>query len=226
LNRVVEQLSDRVRSDFRAMKEFSENASHEMQTPLAIIRSKLEVLLQDPQLSQTISAEVHAALNAVQRLSRMNQALLLITKIEHGQFSEVHEILVGDVIHRQLDELSELMRLKELKVNWERNEAVTVHAHPELSEILISNLVGNAIKHNAKKGEITIDVHPGGFSITNTSPSVVSQPSEMFRRFSKADASSTSLGLGLSISEKICHRYGWRITYSTNGNKHTVSVNF
>lgn len=226
LNEVIESLTERVQSDYLAVKEFSEHASHEIQTPLAIIQVQLEELVQDKHLSEKNAGHLKTALSAVNRLAKLNQALLLITKIENRQFSEQQEISVAHCINQVLLQLDDFIKARGIKVEKIIQAELNIKAHPVLTELLFSNLIGNAVKHNLEGGLVSIEVTENKVSISNTAKPLEVPAEKMFERFTKADPHSRSLGLGLSIVKKICLSYGWKISYLTNEHWHILTVKF
>jgi len=226
LNAAVENLTERAQADYRSVKEFSEHASHEIQTPLAIIQVQLEELVQDKNLSEKNAGHLKTALSAVDRLSKLNQALLLITKIENRQFTQQQEIPVVEYINQVLAQMDDFIRTRGIKVEKRVATELYVNAHPLLMELLFSNLVGNAIKHNLEGGLLSIEITEHKVTISNTAPPLKVPAEKMFERFTRADPQSRSLGLGLSIVKKICTSYGWNISYLTKEHWHILTVTF
>lgn len=226
LNTAITKLTGKVRSDFRALKEFSENASHEMQTPLAVIQTKLDELLQDAALSEQQASRIQVANTSVKKLARLNQTLLLLTKIENRQFIYTETVDVRLMMERQLKDSEDFIQDKGLRVSYAADTALTVTANPALVEILVSNLLRNAIKHNIPNGCIDITLTKYSLHISNSGKPLAHAPAVLFERFSKADPSSGSLGLGLAIVKTICTIYGWQIKYEANQCNHLLQVDF
>ncbi|MBF9252241.1 HAMP domain-containing histidine kinase [Pontibacter sp. 172403-2] len=226
LNRAISKLTEKTRSDFRALKEFSENASHEMQTPLAVIQAKLDELLQDVALNEQQASRIQVASSSVQKLSRLNQTLLLLTKIENRQFIYTEAVDVSAMIVRQLQDFVDFIQDKAIHVDFVPTPALIVTANPALAEALVSNLLRNAVKHNIPDGFIFIKLTDSSLKVSNSGTPLPHAPAMLFERFQKADPSSNSLGLGLAIVRTICNLYGWHVTYETNQNTHTLQVDF
>jgi signal transduction histidine kinase len=225
LNNVLKVMTEKMSADYNSLKEFTENASHELQTPLAIIQSKLELLIQSENLSAKQMEEVQVVYESTARLSKLNQALLLLAKIENMQFGEVKEVELDKLIESKLELFEDLIKHKNLSV--EKNiEYCIIQAHPSLADILISNLIGNAIKHNMKDGILKIELNKSGLIISNSgnTPSVPTE--QFFQRFRKSDPASDSLGLGLAIVKEICNAYGFVIYYKYEGGLHILSISF
>jgi signal transduction histidine kinase len=212
MNKVLKSLTDKVISDYDNLKKFSENASHELQTPLAIIRSKIEALLNENQLSQSQVDKIQTIYQSVNRLSKINSGLLLLTKIENRQFTEQEQISLNDIIESHAENFTELMEIKEVKFKYNCHSDWIVQGNKVLLEILLNNLFGNAILHNEKGGQIIIDLYDRELKIANTAKSLIPNSNHLFERFYKG-TKSDSTGLGLAISKQICLSLGWKITY-------------
>ena len=224
LNLAIQQLTKRIANDYQNLKEFTENASHEIQTPLAVIRSKIEGLLQDESLSEPQLKVVLGINEATNRLSRLNQALLLLTKIENRQFrptdSAVNLLLV---IETKLSDLEELIEQRQIRVE-QHLEATLLSIHPALAEILVSNLLTNAIRHNIEGGRIQMELKQGLFRVGNTGKALHTSPEHLFERFQKESNSSASLGLGLALVKKICEVNKLEVHYEQHHDWHQISV--
>ena len=224
LNEAVTKLTERIRSDHRALKEFATNASHEMQTPLAIVQVKLEEALARPGMDESQVAPIRIAYDSVLRLSRLHQSLLLLSRIEHQQFSSDQRVDLAATVDAQLELYSDRIAAKELAVDTDLDRSASVLSHPTLIEALLSNLIGNGIKHNRPGGNIRIAVRSGSITVVNTGDPLSVPAEGLFERFSKADPTSASPGLGLSIARSICVASGWLISYTERDGMHTVRV--
>jgi len=226
LNHAVTIMTNRVSQDYDEIKNFTENASHEIQTPLAIIKSKLELLSQSENLKEEQMNTIQSVYEATNRLSKLNHSLILLTKIDNQQFKESEEVNISTLINNHLTNYEELIAAKLITIKKNIDDDVKLNINETLAEILISNLITNAIKHNIDNGIIEITLRKNYFSISNTGIPLQSDPSELFERFKKDTVSSESLGLGLSIVKKICDRYGYKINYHYSDLLHTTSINF
>jgi signal transduction histidine kinase len=225
LKNVLETMTGKIASDYRSLKEFTENASHELQTPLAIIQSKLELLIQSENLSAKQMEEVQAVYESAGRLSKLNQALLLLAKIENRQFADIKLVALNELIEYKLEAFDEILKHKGISVE-KKLSAVSLQMHPALADILVTNLIGNAIKHNINSGKLIVDLSARELSIKNMGKPLTISPEQLFERFRKADTNSESLGLGLAIVKEICDVYGFRVNYMYADNMHTISVSF
>ncbi|MEO5893330.1 MAG: HAMP domain-containing sensor histidine kinase [Ferruginibacter sp.] len=226
LNNAVNIMGSRVMQDYEALKSFTENASHEIQTPLAIIQSKLELLMQSDALQEEQVSSIQSMHNACIRLSKLNQSLILLTKIDNHQFQAKERINITGLIQHQLDIYEELMAVKQITVISNIADDCYIKMNEAMAEILFSNLVTNAIKHNIEKGKIEIKLTMHQLVICNTGPYLNTDPAELFERFKKGNQHSSSLGLGLSIVKKICDQNNFSIDYQLREHLHILTIHF
>ena len=226
LNKVLISMTERIKRDFSNMKEYTENASHELQTPLAIINSKMELLLQSQNLDDKQLKAVADAYDASNRLSKLNKTLLLLAKIENRQFPESKIISPQMLINNQLETLEDLIESKAIKVVKQFDDNVELCINPYLAEILFANLIKNAIRHNIKEGELIIQISNTFICISNSGTELAIDKSLLFERFHKQSSSPESLGLGLSIVQKICEVYSYAVNYRFENNMHHFQIDF
>jgi signal transduction histidine kinase len=226
LNRVLNTMSEKIRADFLNLKEFTEDASHEIQTPLSIIKSKLELLFQSENLTDKQAENIRAIYEAATRLSKLNYSLQLISKIQNQQYSAIGKVDVAALIDKFLFNFQEIIEQKNIRIYRNYNKAIPLNMNADLAEILISNLLGNAIKHNVEEGWVNISLDDKELIITNTGYRLSFNPNDLFKRFRKGDISSDSSGLGLSIVNKIASLYHMKIEYLLDGNIHTLRLAF
>lgn len=226
LNKFIEEMTEKVQVDYQSLKEFTENASHEMQTPLSIANGKLELLLESENLTDEQVLLIVSAQGSIQRLSRMGKALSLLTKIENKEFESIEKVNMSELLSKLLFDFKELTDLKSIKVKSDIQEDVYLQMDPTLAAILITNLMQNAIRHNYEAGKIKIKLTDKAFSISNTGGQLKSDPASLFERFKKDNQSKESIGLGLSIVKKICEINGFEITYKHEVEEHQIEVAF
>jgi signal transduction histidine kinase len=226
LNRVLNTMTERIKNDYLNLKEYTENASHEIQTPLAIINSKLELLLQSGEMNENQYRALADAYEASIRLSKYNSTLILLAKIENKQFPESKEVIPESIFKALLENLDDLIRDKKIEVLKRFVPGVSVQMNPYLAEMLIVNLVKNAVRHNVKGGKLIIEVNENFLRVSNTGPKIPLDENLLFRRFYKSSSSPESLGLGLSIVQKICSLYGFVVSYQFDKGLHCLSVRF
>ena len=225
MNSVVENLLTRNLASYASQREFIENAAHELQTPLAVMRAKLDNLIQLP-LSGKEADALETLNHSLDRLANLNRNLLLLSKIENHAFLEKQSISVNEIMTRQLNSLSEQLAFYGVSVDLIKNENNAVQAHDNLLEICLSNLLVNAIRHNTKPGTISISIGNNSVVIANTGPSQSLDKDRLFHRFSKTDPSSPGTGLGLAIVKRITELYHWDIQYSFRDGQHFFLLNF
>ncbi len=226
LNHTIEKLISKVHADYQQLKEFTENASHESQTPLAIIQSKLELLMQHTGLDEEQAALIESIGLAVQRLNKLNHALLLLAKIENRQYSAMEDLNLSEIVKNQIGQFTDLIEAREITLNMQVDKDIKMHGDHLLLDVLLFNLLNNAVKHNTPKGTISIRLSSAQLVISNTGKPLTIEPEKLFERFYKADPSSGSLGLGLSIVRKICEVSGYQVSYLVVKNLHTITISF
>jgi signal transduction histidine kinase len=222
LNKSVTVMTKRARQEFEMLKAFTENASHEMQTPLAIINSKLDLLLQT--LNEKQAEQIQAVYDATGRLTKLNQTLLLLTKIENEQFGKQDLVDFKLLVKAKLEQFDELIKGISLSVGTE-GEDTLVNINKELADILLNNLFSNAIRHNYVKGFILCKFSKTSFSISNSGHALPFDENKIFHRFQKGYESSGT-GLGLAVVQQICETSGFAISYKYSNNEHTFTINF
>ena len=226
LNTVLLAMTDKIKTDYINLKEYTENASHEIQTPLAIINAKMELLLQSGDLKENQLKAVSDAYEASNRLSKLNNSLILLSKIENRQFPESRPVDPKYLIETQLEMLEDLILSKNISVEKNFSTPLSVMMNPYLAEILFSNLVKNAIRHNIEGGKLLIDFYKEQVVISNTGSKNKIDKDILFKRFHKSSSSSESLGLGLAIVLKICEVYGFSVEYEYKNEMHCMKVTF
>jgi len=226
LNNVLISMTNRIRGDYINLKEYTENASHEIQTPLAIISSKMEVLLQNSDLNEKQYKAVADAYNASNRLSRLNKTLILLAKIENRQFPDSKKINVSELIENHLELLEDLIENKKLKLTKEMDKNKELYINPYLADVLIMNILKNAIRHNYKAGEIMVFLNNESLQIKNTGDEPKVDTQKLFQRFYKVSTSSESTGLGLALVNKICNLYGYDKQYVFENSFHSIKIGF
>ncbi len=225
MNTTLQTITQTSRLDYLSLKTFSENASHEIQTPIAIIRSKLDLLIQDEQLTEGQSKTLQSAYNAVEKLSRLNVSLLLLAKIENRQFEEVQQIDLHTKVEEKLEEFQELWQARNISMQVSLYPSV-VSMNNELAETLLNNLLSNAINHSSQGGKISINLNEDKLQIENTSNTAALEKGKLFQRFYKPSQGNANNGLGLSIIKQICDASGFIITYTNHQNQHCFTVHF
>jgi signal transduction histidine kinase len=224
LSEALNKMTDKIYSDFVQQKEFTENASHEMQTPLAIIKAKVDLLMQSPNLKEEEMKQLEGIETSVSKLASLNKALLLLAKIENNQFRVTAEVSLAGVTDKVLNNFEDLIQGKGISVTKKVETDLKLKMDPALAEVLITNLVQNSVRHNFENGTIAITITSDQFSITNSGEALSIEPEELFVRFKKNDASKESIGLGLSIVKSIASLYNLKINYAFTDNLHSFTL--
>jgi len=213
LNRVIDKLTEKLKTDYLSLKEFTENASHEIQTPLSIVLLNLEEVLQKEPDAE-IFKKVVSSINAIKRLSTLNQSLIMLTKIENRQFATDKVLVINDIIKRKLEEFTPLFETKKLNIELQQEHDFALKMNEQLAELLINNLLSNAVNHNITGGNIKISVYENELRIFNSGEPNTLTNETVFNRFVKGNSKSN--GLGLAIVKNICETHNLDIHYLKN----------
>jgi len=222
LNHCLVKLTNKLGNDYRLLKEFTENASHELQTPLTIILLNLDETLQKP-LDQETYKKIYSCFVTAKRLSLLNEKLLLLTKLDNDQYGDVLEINMNESFQKQLEELAPLIEEKRIQLKVDNFGEFRTKMDPILTNILINNILSNAIRHNHQEGIIHISISSSNFTIVNSSKEKLPDQ-QLFDRFIKGRNSPDSVGLGLSIIKKICTIYNLKVLGTQNNENVTFSI--
>ena len=224
LNKFILNMMRKARTDYLALKEFSENASHEIQTPLSIAQGKLELLLESNELTEEQMELISSALYALKRLSKLGNSLSLLTKIENQEFSDFTNVDMSKLISRFVFDFKELVELKDIKLISEVTPNVSVTGNLVLLELLVTNLLNNAVRHNYFGGDIFVRLGRDFLEVKNTGESIKGGSGDIFMRFKKGSDNPDSLGLGLSIVQRICREHGFEVKYEAIDEQHCFTV--
>ncbi len=223
LNETVNELISKNINIFTEQKEFIENCSHELQTPLAIAIAKLELLAEKYEHDETHIQELTELTAVLNRMKRLNSSLLLLTKIRNNQFSDLQQVNLNEELQKSLDELSDFIDYKEIAVSFENKKTVVKEMNADLAHILFTNLLKNAIMHNRQGGKISIQFTKNQIIITNSGTVEIEN---IFSRYNANQTGASSTGLGLSIVKSIADLYKIRIEYRFADNQHIFSLKF
>lgn len=226
LNSFLVKMTDKAQRDYRSLKEFTENASHEMQTPIAVAKGKLELMLDSPDLNEKQADLIQGTYQAISRLSSIGHSLTLLSKIENQEFTISGKINFSNLLRQSITNFKELAELKGLGLEADIEDNVLLSIENSLADILISNLIKNAIQHNRPEGWIKVELKPQYLSIKNTGSAPSVDPTLLFERFKKGNQSGGSLGLGLSIVKKIVEACDWNVAYEFHDEIHHLQVDF
>ncbi len=225
LKRVLEVMTRRLANDYKELREYTDHTTHELQTPLAVIKSKTELLIQSKNLGAEEMKCLEAINTSVHQLSRLNSTLTLITRIENRQFTETEEIKLTELLERHLNLLQDYSQLKGIKIEKKyRDEGRVLLMDQGLADLMIGNLLKNAIVHNQESGTIVLETRADSLIIRNDGPPLTFSQEELFTRFVRDNRRSGNFGLGLSLVKKVCENYGFKINYSFDNQRHTFTI--
>jgi len=210
---------------YKTQKEFTENASHELQTPLAIIKNRLDLLLQKETVTDRQYQIVEEINTTLTHISRINKNLLLLARIDNQQFADNEQIDIRQIAEQCLEDFKEHADQKNILVNVDLKNDIIVEGNNTLATILLSNLLLNAIRHNTQNGTINILITKHELCIANSGKAGLNT-SAIFKRFAKTSNEHAGSGLGLAIIQQICHRHNWSIDYRFTDNLHTFIIYF
>ena len=225
LNDELRKMTERITRDYDKLESFTRYSTHEYQTPLAVIRGKLDLLLQSENLSKDQIVEIQEINSYTGQLSRLNQSLSLLFKIENQLFSESGDIDLSELIEDQKQFLIEQAEIRGLKLTMNINPDVKIRINPTLAEVLVLNLLRNALFHNVEKGFIEVLLNKDFLIVKNSGKELDLDKSLLFDEFTRGKKS-RGTGLGLAISRKICNQYGMNLIYKGKDQIHSFIVQF
>ncbi len=221
LNSALNQMIEKIRTDYENVKEFTGNISHEIQTPLSVIRLKCELLLQSSPLNSEQAMLIRDIQKTNSRLSKLNKTLVLFTKIDNNQFPLKEKISLDEVVERHIEIFSSIAEVKNINISFEKTENFSIDADPMLVDVLIVNLIKNAIVHNIENGVLNIKIHRNELLISNSGQNANLSQEEIFERYKKIGKSEGTFGLGLSLAKNICDLYNLKLVYHYIDELHT-----
>lgn len=224
LGDAVSKMSSKAAADYLGLKTFTENASHEIMTPLAVITSKLDTLIQDETLRADQFAQITDIYSAANKLSRLNQSLLLLVKIDNNLLQDSAQLNLKTIILEKVQQFHELIQNKQIDLNVEMDDTEIV-ASKYLTDVLINNLFSNAIRHNKMQGKININLAGNKLTFQNSGETGALEQNKIFKRFHKG-RSSEGTGLGLAIMKNICNQHNFDLTYRYINGLHTFEITF
>jgi signal transduction histidine kinase len=225
LNSFLQKMTDKAMEDYASVKEFSENASHELQTPLAVIRSKLE-LLSETNINAAQADLIGDMHNAIDKLSRINRSLALLTKLENQEFETNEDVKFCRIAKDALLVYDDWICLKSIVVSTKLDSNISLRIHATLAEMLVTNLLSNAIRHNVEGGQMMVELTRHKLCVSNTGEPPEFPTDELFNRFKKSNQCADSIGLGLAIVKQICDVNKFAIDYQYQDGWHSVCVYF
>ncbi len=226
LNQELQEICNSVFIQYQAQKSFTANASHELMTPITVVRNKLELLVQSENLGENELRLVADVLPKLDRIVKINKSLILLSKISHQHFDQLEKVDLVEQLGDVLNYFEDQIRLKNLTVRKIIKNELNSLMHPDLAHILMMNLVKNAVQHNIDGGWLTLSITDKRFKISNSGRELTNATTEMFARFTTDNSDSESIGLGLAIVHDIALSYNIDIVYNVSGPEHAISLTF
>ena len=223
LNAATMAFAERGEKLFEQQKTFIGNASHEMQTPLAICRNRLEMLMEDETLTEHQLNELIKTHQTLENLTRMNRSLLLLCKIENGQFADTRSVCLNDILAHYLDDYKEVYAYRNITVTVTTDSSFCVEMNDSLVSVLVTNLLKNSFVHNIDGGFIYIKITANTFEISNTGEKPLDRE-RLFERFYQGQTIEGSTGLGLALVDSICKANHLKIDYTYVENRHIFTI--
>jgi signal transduction histidine kinase len=225
LNEFLKKMTDKAQEDYQLLKEFTENASHELQTPTAIIRGKLDLLMESD-IRDDQAVLIAEMQNALEKLSRIHSSLNLLTKLENYEYISEKPICFSILTREALESFVELIQMKALGLRTHIEDNIYIRLHTSLADLLLTNLISNAIRHNIPGGSISVVLTREGLMISNPGKEPQVPVMELFERFKKGISGSDSIGIGLAIVRQICELNNFNIVYEYTSGLHMLAISF
>lgn len=217
LNEAIQSTMHRSTEMYNQQRHFVENASHELQTPLAICMNKLELLSENPDCTEEQLMDIADINHTLRGIIKMNKSLLLLSRIENKQFPDTIDVDINQLINRFLPDLEEMYEYKNIQVTYDKEATLICRMNESLASTLISNLLKNAFVHNKENGSILLTITSNTLTIANSSNQPALNEAILFSRFEKQTHRKDSTGLGLAIVKSIASIYGIEIKYMYDG---------
>ena len=224
LNEATLRYATRSEELFEQQKEFIGNASHEMQTPLAVCQNRLEMLMEDESLSEAQMEELLKTLQTLDYATKLNKSLLLLSKIDNSQFADTTTVCLNEVLKRHLDDYREVYGYRHISLDIREEDRFLAEANESLATVLITNLLKNAYVHNVTDGKITIVLTAEQISFSNSGEKKPLDGERVFERFYQGGRKKGSTGLGLAIAASICRQYGLHLSYTYKEGTHVFVI--
>ena len=224
LNDAVIHFAQHSEEVFQQQKQFIGNASHEIQTPLAVCRNRLEMLMEDDTLTEQQLGEIIKTYETLDYVSKLNKSLLLLSKIDNHQYTETTQVCLNDVLHSLIPDFEEVYAFKEISISVEENARFFIDMNEILATVLMTNLIKNAFVHNVDKGMLHIIVEENSIKFSNSGSLVALDGKRVFERFYQGNKKEGSTGLGLAIATAICRQFNLSLNYTFENNMHHFVV--
>ena len=224
LNDTVVRFAQHSEEVFQQQKQFIGNASHEIQTPLAVCRNRLEMLMEDETLTEQQLGEIIKTYETLEYVSKLNKSLLLLSKIDNHQYSETSKVCLNDILHCLIPDFEEVYAFKEVSLSLEENARLCADMNEVLATVLMTNLLKNAFVHNVEDGSIRITINKESICFSNTGTLVALDEKRVFERFYQGNKKEGSTGLGLAIANAVCRQFKLELKYVFKDGMHQFWV--
>lgn len=225
LNEAVVRYATHSEEVFEQQKIFIGNASHELQTPLAVCQNRLEMLMEDETLNEQQMGEILKTYQTLEYVSKLNKSLLLLSKIDNSQFVEAADVCLNEVLHRYVEDYREVYAYRDIQLQMEEKGEFRLRMNETLAVVLITNLLKNAFVHNIDKGRVGIEISAGSISFRNTGTEEALDEKRIFERFYQGSRKREgSTGLGLAIVDAICRQYRLKVSYRWEDGMHCFEI--
>ena len=222
LTRAARETIERAENHLERQKQFIGNASHELQTPLAVLGNRIEWMMDNTTLTEEQFAELSKMRQSIHRLARLNRTLLLLSKIDSGHFLDRSDVDIVPIIDNELEVYSEIFAEKELVCNVKVPKSFVVRMDEMLATTMVGNLIKNAFVHSPAGGRVDIVIAHGSFSVSNSGDEALDE-SRLFDRF-YTSGKTGSTGLGLALVKSITGYYGFGLKYRYTGGNHSFTI--
>ena len=224
LNDTVVRFAQHSEEVFQQQKQFIGNASHEIQTPLAVCRNRLEILMEDETLTEQQLGEIIKTYETLEYVSKLNKSLLLLSKIDNYQYSETSQVCLNDILHSLILDFEEVYAFKGVSLSLEENARLCADMNEVLATVLMTNLLKNAFVHNVEDGSIRITINRDSICFSNTGTLVALDEKRVFERFYQGNKKEGSTGLGLAIANAVCRQFKLELKYVFKDGMHQFWV--
>ena len=224
LNEAVKRYASHSEEIYRQQKLFIGNASHEIQTPLAVCQNRIEMLMEDESLSEEQLSELAKTYQTLEYVSKLNKSLLLLSKIDNSQFVDSANVCINELVHRYMDDYQEVYDYKEIQITLNEKENFHLQINETLATMLITNLLKNAYVHNNEHGTIQIEIGKDYITFSNSGDLQPLDEKRVFERFYQGKKKEGTTGLGLAIVAAICRQCSLAVSYRFVNNMHEFHV--
>lgn len=220
----IEHAVTRFETQYEERKIFIGNASHELQTPLAVCSNRIEMMLEHPDMTEALAEEMIKVHRSLSGLIRLNKTLLLLSKIENGQFPQTADVDMNALAKESIELHQEIYDHKNIAAKIDGENRFVHRIDEQMASVLIGNLVKNAFLYTPSGGTINVTMWKTGFSISNTGNAPLDKD-KVFRRFYQPSGRKEgATGLGLALAYSVCMNNGMDITYDFINDRHIFSI--